>query len=111
MSNETTEKAYDYREDPEYWRAPFDFTKPLLDVNTPEGWMRAELNGRSFNAPASRPGAEYEWCLAEIKRRYEAQEFPFDDSEVTLLYREKVANGELPDVYAGTPYDLALLPF
>ena len=36
---------------------------------------------------------------------------PFKDSEVTLLYREKVANGELPDVYAGTPYDLALLPF
>ena len=46
MSNETTEKAYDYREDPEYWRAPFDFTKPLFDVNTPEGWMRAELKGR-----------------------------------------------------------------
>ena len=73
--------------------------------------MRAELNGRFFNAPVARPGAEYEWCLAEIERRYEAQEFPFDDSEVTLLYREKVANGELPDVYAGTPYDLALLPF
>ena len=111
MSNETTEKAYDYREDPEYWRAPFDFTKPISDANTPEGWMRAELIGRSFNAPAARPGAEYEWGLAEIKRRYEAKEFPFDDSEVTLLYREKVANGELPDVYAGTPYDLALLPF
>ena len=30
MSNETTEEAYDYREDPEYWRAPFDFTKPYL---------------------------------------------------------------------------------
>ena len=111
MSNETTEKAYDYREDPEYWRAPFDFTKPISDANTPEGWMRAELKGRFFNAPVARPGAEYEWGLAEIKRRYEAQEFPFDDSEVTLLYREKVANGELPDVYSGTPYDLALLPF
>lgn len=46
MSNETTEEAYDYREDPEYWRAPFDFTKPISDANTPEGWMRAELNGR-----------------------------------------------------------------
>ena len=111
MSSETTEEAYDYREDPEYWRAPFDFTKPTFDVNTPEGWMRAELKGRFCNAPAARPGAEYEWCLAEIKRRNKAKEFPFNYSEVTSLYREKVANGELPDVYAGTPYDLALLPF
>ena len=111
MSSANAEEAYDYREDPDYWRAPFDFTKPTFDVNTPEGWKRAELNGRYFNAPAARPGAEYEWGLAEINRRYEAKEFPFDDSEVTLLYREKVANGELPDVYAGTPYDLALLPF
>ena len=46
MSSETTEEAYDYREDPDYWRAPFDFTKPTFDVNTPEGWMRAELKGR-----------------------------------------------------------------
>lgn len=111
MSNEIAEEAYDYREDPEYWRAPFDFTKPISDANTPEGWMRAELKGRYFNAPVARPGAEYEWGLTEIKRRYEAKEFPFRDSEVTSLYREKVANGELPDVYAGTPYDLALLPF
>lgn len=37
MSNETTEKAYDYREDPEYWRAPFDFTKPVFDVNLRRG--------------------------------------------------------------------------
>lgn len=111
MSSEAAEEAYDYREDPEYWRAPFDFTKPTFDVNTPEGWMRAELKGRLFNAPAARPGAEYEWGLAEIKRRNEAKEFPFNYSEVTSLYREKVANGELPDVYTGTPYDLALLPF
>ena len=74
--------------------------------------MRAELNGRYFNAPAAPPRCRImEWGLAEIKRRYEAKEFPFDFSEVTLLYREKVANGELPDVYAGTPYDLSLLPF
>ena len=46
MSSANAEEAYDYREDPEYWRAPFDFTKPLFDVNTPEGWMRAELRGR-----------------------------------------------------------------
>ena len=46
----------------------------------------------------ARPGAEYEWGLAEIKRRNEAKEFPFNYSEVTSLYREKVANGELPDV-------------
>ena len=76
MSSEIAEEAYDYREDPEYWRAPFDFTKPTFDVNTPEGWMRAELNGRYFNAPAARPGAEYEWGLAEIKRRYEARKHP-----------------------------------
>ena len=37
MSSANAEKAYDYREDPEYWRAPFDFTKPTFDVNTPEG--------------------------------------------------------------------------
>ncbi len=46
MSSEIAEEAYDYREDPEYWRAPFDFTKPISDANTPEGWMRAELKGR-----------------------------------------------------------------
>ena len=46
MSSEIAEEAYDYREDPEYWRAPFDFTNPVSDVNTPEGWMRAELKGR-----------------------------------------------------------------
>ena len=48
MSSANAEEAYDYREDPEYWRAPFDFTKPISDANTPEGWMRAELNGRFF---------------------------------------------------------------
>ena len=32
-------------------------------------------------------------------------------AEEAYDYREDPANGELPDVYAGTPYDLALLPF
>ncbi len=69
--------------------------------------MRAELNGHSLMLRLAR--CRIWWCLAEIKRRNGLKEFPFDDSEVTSLYREKVANGELPDVYAGTPYDLALL--
>ena len=69
MSSETTEEAYDYREDPEYWRAPFDFTKPISDANTPEGWMCAELKGRFFNAPVPNMSGGWQRLSVGMKLR------------------------------------------